>query len=129
MARWTEQFKEIDSGGAQLGQSCANEDCIDGTCFRAKNEKDGKCMHVLLDGDKGCRKKYHVCTNGLDCYNNVCLKQPPKKETTDEKESKVDDNSNIYLYILYGFVAIMLIILIVMIILLATQSQNTSTTF
>lgn len=116
-----ENFKSIDSGGAKLGESCANEDCIDGTCFRAKNEKDGTCRHVLLTGDKGCKKENYVCTQGLQCYNNVCLKNPPKK--TNEEEAPKDDTDTTK-YVLYGFIGVMILLLILMIILLITQSQK-----
>lgn len=121
-----EGYIDIDAGGARLGQSCANEDCIEGTCFRAKNEKDGTCRRVLFEGDKGCVRTNYVCTQGLQCYDDVCLKEPSSstntKATTDETPKSQD--TNLYTYVLYGFIAIMVILLVIMIILMATSSQN-----
>lgn len=124
-----ESFVTIDSGGAKLGQSCANEDCIDGTCFRAKNEKEGTCRHVLLEGDKGCNKENYVCTTGLSCYSNTCLKEPPRWyrwKSDDKKTNKAttNDESQTYMYILYGFIAAMFILLLIMIVILVSQSLN-----
>jgi hypothetical protein len=125
-----ENFRTIDSGGAKLGQPCANEDCIDGTCFRKKDENDGKCRHVLLIGDKGCERNNYICTTGLTCYDNVCLREPPKKYTNADDDSKKNDNTDntqTYIYILYGFIATMLLLLLIAIIILVLRSQNVST--
>ena len=120
-----EHFKTIDSGGARLGESCAKEDCIEGTCFRAKNEKDGTCRHVLLTGDKGCRKENYVCTQGLTCHNNACIKDTPRKIYKDDTpEDDTKTNADITKYVLYGFIGVMFLLLILMIILLITQSQK-----
>lgn len=123
-----ENFITIDSGGAKLGQSCAKEDCIEGTCFRASGEENGTCRHVLMIGDKGCKKTNHVCTNGLYCYDNTCLRRPPStrgKDINDNTPKK--DNTQTYMYILYGFSAIIIVLLIIMIFLLFSQSsQNVS---
>lgn len=121
-----ENFVTIDSGGAKLGQSCANEDCIDGTCFRGKNEKDGTCRHVLMIGDKGCKKDNYVCTTGLTCYDNICLKDPPKKTKDDDENEKNKDNTQMYIYILYGFIATMLLLLLFVLFILVARSQNVS---
>jgi hypothetical protein len=122
-----ENFIGIDSGGSKLGESCAKEDCIEGTCFRAKNETNGTCRHVLLTGDKGCKKENYVCTQGLKCYNNVCLQRRPKttdKDDDDEPKENTTTNADITKYVLYGFIAVMILLLILMIILLVSQSQK-----
>jgi hypothetical protein len=120
-----ENFISIDSGGAKLGESCAKEDCIEGTCFRAKNETDGTCRHVLLTGDKGCKRENYVCTQGLKCYNNVCLQKPPKTTNKDdEPKDNTTTNADITKFVLYGFITVMILLLILMIILLVSQSQK-----
>ncbi len=116
----------IDAGGARLGQSCANEDCIEGTCFRAKNETDGVCRRVLFEGDKGCVRNNYVCTQGLQCYDDVCLKDPQSSTTTNTStdEPTKTPATAFYIYILYGFIAVMFILLVIMGILMATTPQN-----
>jgi hypothetical protein len=123
-----EQFIDIDAGGARLGQSCAKEDCIEGTCFRAKDEKDGTCRRVLFPGDKGCDRANYVCTTGLQCYDDVCLQTLPGKQTSSTSTAQAPDNSiKTYTYVLYGFIAIMLILFIIMMVSMATTTpQNVS---
>jgi hypothetical protein len=85
---------------------------------------------VLLIGDKGCTRNNYICTTGLTCYDDVCLKEPPKENISTSDESTTYDNvdnTQNYGYILYGFIATMLLLLLIMILLLVSQSQNVST--
>ena len=119
-----EHFIDIDSGGAKLGESCAKEDCIQGTCFRAFDEKDGTCRHVLMAGDKGCKKSNHVCTNGLYCYDNVCRQKLPSSKYDIISDDKTKNNDfKTYMYILYVFIAVMILLLLIMIFMIISQSS------
>lgn len=126
-SRHKEGFIDIDAGGAELGQSCADQDCKQGTCFQANDKADEKCMYVLMQNEKGCTsKQFSTCTQGLTCVNDVCVfpnqKPPTEPTTTTPKKEEVAsqaDNERFDKLVLYSFMIGILLMIIIMFILFA----------
>lgn len=121
--RQKESFIDIDSGGAELGQSCANEDCKKGTCFQADDKAEEKCMYVLMQNERGCSSKMHTtCTQGLKCVDDVCVfpnQKPASLLTPPQHDNSQEANEKFDRLVLYSFMISILALIVVMLILLA----------
>lgn len=117
--RRKEGYIDIDAGGAELGQSCANEDCKQGTCFQENDKAEEKCMYVKMSNEKGCSsQRFTTCTQGLKCVDDFCVfpnKKPPaqpKEETTSKDENEKFDKLVLYSFMIGIFVLILLMLLL-----------------
>lgn len=75
-----EQFANI----AKLGESCDDATCERGsTCFTKEGETNEFCRKVLWQNETGCASQAnHVCMQGLNCTNDVCIRGTQSTSTT-----------------------------------------------
>lgn len=119
-----ERFIDIDSGGAELGQSCAKEDCKEGTCFQADDNAEEKCMYVLMPNEKGCSSKhFNTCTQGLICVDDTCV-FPNQKPPSTPTSVPTNDNEKFDKFVMYSFMVSILVLILIMLILVALGFAN-----
>lgn len=131
--------EDFVSGEAKIGEECSNKSCSEGACVAPYGRGRGSyCYNVINKGEKGCEKSFAICAKGMECKDNVCIKDndfsPPTTNTsvakskTEKKEEKEEtgitinigtSSLTILLYAILGIVV--LVCLIALIYLIVTK--------
>jgi hypothetical protein len=130
--------EDFVSGEAKIGEECSNKSCSEGACVAPYGRGRGSyCYNVINKGEKGCEKSFAICAKGMECKDNVCIKDndfsPPTekvgKDTSVAKSKKEKEETGITINIgtssltilLYAILGIVILVCLIALIYLIVK--------
>lgn len=123
---------------AKIGEECSTKSCLEGVCVAPYGRGRGSyCYNVINKGEKGCEKSFAICAKGMECKDNVCIKDaefaPPIEKVgkddhvaTSKKEKEetgitINIGKSSLTILLYALLGIVVLVCLVALIYLITK--------